>query len=85
MTRMEDLTSRSRQELLAEIVGLGIGSLNRIEEALARKSLSLAPNGTHSAHALPYSRPKDRHIRNHNKWQYSEPPPSPAQGPKGLR
>ena len=85
MTCIEDLTSRSRQELLTEIIGLGIGSLNRIEEALARKNLSLAPEGTHSAHARPYRRPKDRHVRNHNKWQEAEPPPSPPQGHNRLR
>ena len=75
MTTIEELTSRTRQELLTEIIGLGIGSLNRIEEALARKNLSLAPDGAHSAHARPYSRPKDRHVRNHNKWQNNEPKP----------
>lgn len=75
MDTIEELTSRTRQELLTEIIGLGTGSVNRIEEALARKNLTLAPERTHSAHARPYRRPKDRHVRNHNRWQDTEPTP----------
>lgn len=75
MTTIEELTSRTRQELLTEIIGLGAGSLNQIEEALARKNLTLATASTHSAHARPYRRPKDRHVRNHNRWQDTEPTP----------
>ena len=62
-------------ELLAEVVGLGVGSVIAIQEALALENLNLAEESRFFAHARPYCRPKDRHIRNHNAWQeYVEGP-----------
>lgn len=72
VTTIQDLISRSHNELLTEIVGLGVGSLIAIEEALALQNLSLAAERRFFARAKPYSRPKDRHIRNHNVWLRSE-------------
>lgn len=73
------LIARSRNEVLAEVVGLGVGSLRTVEDALAMENLSLAKETRVFARARPYSRPKHRHIKNHNEWLSSSPQPD-AQG-----
>jgi len=58
------LIARSRQDLKNEIQGLGIGSISDIEEALKREGLGLATAGR----AFRYTRPRNRHARNHHAW-----------------
>jgi DNA-directed RNA polymerase alpha subunit len=58
------LIERSRQDLKNDIHGIGVGSINDIEEALKREGLSLAAAGR----ALRYSRPLSRNARNHRAW-----------------
>ena len=62
------LATRTRNEWLTEIVGLGVGSVRAIEEALAREDLSLVAESFVSVRARPYAHPKDRHVRNHQAW-----------------
>ena len=57
------LIERSRQDLKNNIHGIGVGSINDIEEALQREGLSLA-----AGRALRYSRPLSRNARNHRAW-----------------
>lgn len=69
------LISRSREDLMAEITGIGEGSLKIIESVLALENLGLAPSETQptaftrtSASRVRSSAKNNRHIKNHNTW-----------------
>lgn len=72
------LISRSREDLLTEIVGLGEGTLKTIEATLARDGLTLASTEIASSaftqaptrRALTRAKTR-RHIKNHNAWASS--------------
>ncbi|MEQ4518186.1 DNA-directed RNA polymerase subunit alpha C-terminal domain-containing protein [Pseudarthrobacter sp. B907] len=69
------LISRSREDLITEITGLGEKSLKIIETALALENLALAPPETlpsaftraSTSRALSSAK-NHRHIKNHNTW-----------------
>lgn len=68
------LITRSREDLMTEIIGLGQGTLKAVEAALALENLSLAPSEIPSSVFARTSAgqvrggPKtNRHIRNHNE------------------
>ncbi|UUL75676.1 hypothetical protein NG819_16060 [Pseudarthrobacter sp. Fe7] len=69
------LISRSREDLMTEIIGLGEGTLKTIETALTQENLTLATAGipssaftqTHIRGALARAKTR-RHIKNHNTW-----------------
>lgn len=78
------LISRSREDLITEITGLGEGSLKIIEAALALENLALAPTETLSSAFTRTSTSRavssaknNRHIKNHNTW-LTPPTPTPA-------
>lgn len=63
------LISRSREDLITEITGLGERSLKIIEAAVALEDLELAPPEVLSSAFTRTSRAKNnRHIKNHNTW-----------------
>jgi hypothetical protein len=72
------LISRSREDLLTEIIGLGEGTLKIIETTLATENLTLAPTESPSStftrtptrRALTRAK-TSRHIKNHNAWASS--------------
>jgi hypothetical protein len=72
-----ELVSHSRNHLMADVMGLGAGSLDLIEEALALQNLSLAQDSTTFRYARPYVRSKTQHRQNHSTWiSAPEEPPS---------
>lgn len=69
------LISRSGEDLVTEIIGLGEGTLKTIEAALSRENLTLAtaqiPSSTFTQistrRALTRTK-TSRHVKNHNAW-----------------
>ncbi|MFC0457721.1 DNA-directed RNA polymerase subunit alpha C-terminal domain-containing protein [Arthrobacter liuii] len=69
------LISRSREDLMTEIIGLGEGTLKTIETALSQEDLTLAPAKIPSS-AFTQTTPRralaraktNRHIKNHYAW-----------------
>lgn len=69
------LITRSREDLMTEVMGLGEGMLKVIEAALALENLSLAPANIPSSVFVQISPPRarsrpktSRHVNNHKAW-----------------
>ncbi|MFJ5957267.1 DNA-directed RNA polymerase subunit alpha C-terminal domain-containing protein [Paenarthrobacter sp. NPDC092416] len=65
---VEVLVTWSRTELLAQVVGLGDGSLDLIEEVLATMGRQLAVDNAGRNYRHLQASTNQRHIKNHHAW-----------------
>ncbi|MGP0221469.1 DNA-directed RNA polymerase subunit alpha C-terminal domain-containing protein [Paenarthrobacter sp. NCHU4564] len=65
---VEVLVTWSRSELLGQVIGLGEGSLDLIEEALAVRGRQLAVYDAGRTYQQSHASTNQRHIKNHHAW-----------------